>query len=151
MITRRGFISMLTIAGAGSVLVPNRTYFLSAEPNWEAIGAWYAAQLRKSMAHSMQMAFRCNERFSDPVTDWRAVYGSSDKGVAMAVRPSRLIVHPDKVESAKLAFPGKVEIRYFADPNAWYLKTDAPDMKMASRLERHALASGIHVRGPSKS
>lgn len=65
---------------------------------------------------------------------------------AMTVRPTRLIVHADKVEAASLAFPGQVDTRYFADPNTWYLKTDAADMKMASLLERHALAKGIRVR-----
>jgi phage major head subunit gpT-like protein len=156
-ITRRGFISMLAIAGTGAVLLPNRKIFLPTRLHEaDRAGDFLTEDLR----------YAATERYSAGFTDWQGVYGSSPdlseasleealvkirqmrdvKGLALAVKPSRLLVHPDKVEAAKVAFPGQVEARYFADPNAWYLKTDAQDIKMASLFERHAHAMGIRVR-----
>lgn len=121
-----------------------------------------------ALAHAVQTGVKStmeHDRAHHPARDQdRDEYGAKHlrTGVNMAICEHSALVRImlDKglitqieyyTELNKLAFPGQVETRYFADPNAWYLKTDAPYMKMASRLERHALASGIHVRGPSKS
>jgi phage major head subunit gpT-like protein len=156
-ITRRGFISMLAIAGTGAVLLPNRKYFLPTR--------FHEADMAGDFTTD-NLRYECTERFSVGFTDSRGVLGAApdlsaasledalvnirqmcdDRGRVFSVKPTLLLVHPDKVEAAKAAFPGQVEARYFADPNAWYLKTDAQDMKMASLLERHAMAAGIRVR-----
>jgi hypothetical protein len=153
-ITRRGFISMLAIAGTGAVLLPNRKIFLPAPRS--AMGCYGDFTVQN-------LRYKYTERYSHGFIDWEGIYGSGDLNEStleravedivkygrsvMAVKVNRLLVHPDKVEAAKIAFPGQVEpVNYFASTSTWYLKTDAEDMKMADVLERAALANSICVR-----
>lgn len=151
-ITRRGFISMLALAGTGAVLLPNRKFFLP-ERLTAMEGDFTTENLR----------YKYTERLSVGFTNWEGIYGSSPDMTeaslekilqdlaqfgrsVMRITPTRLVVHPDKVDAAKVAFPGQVEAKYFSSPSTWYLKADASDIKMASLFERHAHAMGIRVR-----
>lgn len=156
-ITRRGFISMLALAGTGAVLLPNRKIFL---PPTRDFFAEYCAKYGHGDFTTENLRFKYTERYS--YTDWRAIYGSSaelseetlaksleDLAVhgrsVIAIKPTRLLVHPDKVEAAKVAFPGQVEARYFAYPNTWHLKTGSDDPKVVELFERLAHGAGMQT------
>lgn len=141
-ITRRGFISMLALAGTGAVLLPNRKIFL---PPTRDFFAEYCAKYGHGDFTTENLRFKCTERYSQAWTDPRMVFG---------VQPRKLVVPPNLVKAAHRilgeplpgGFTVEVSKKYLTPPaQTWYLKTGSDDPKVVELFERLAHGAGMQT------